>query len=100
MAAERDAKNLLALEWIKGHIGETFPAVVSGLTRGGLFVQMDEKLIEGFVPIEDLPGDWRHDDATMRCLRAAAVARFHSVSRSRCASRPLIRRAQSGADPG
>ncbi len=66
VAAERDAKNLLALEWIKGHIGETFPAVVSGLTRGGLFVQMDEKLIEGFVPIEDLPGDWRYDDATMR----------------------------------
>ncbi|MCA9243483.1 MAG: VacB/RNase II family 3'-5' exoribonuclease [Phycisphaerales bacterium] len=64
--AERDAKNLLALEWIKSRIGETFPAVVSGLTRSGLFVQMDETLIEGFVPIEELPGEWYYDDATLR----------------------------------
>lgn len=54
--AERDIDKLYFAEYMQGHLGETFPVTVSGVTRFGLFVALPAG-IEGLIPVETLPGD-------------------------------------------
>lgn len=54
--AERDIDKLYFAEYMQGHLGETFPVTVSGVTRFGLFVALPSG-IEGLIPVETLPGD-------------------------------------------
>lgn len=54
--AERDIDKLYFAEYMQGHLGETFPVTVSGVTRFGLFVALPTG-IEGLIPVETLPGD-------------------------------------------
>ena len=55
MDAERDIEDLYLTLYMARHIGETFRAVVSGVTRTGIFVRCDN-LAEGFIPAENWPG--------------------------------------------
>ena len=55
MDAERDIEDLYLTLYMARHIGETFRAVVSGVTRTGVFVRWDN-LAEGFIPAENWPG--------------------------------------------
>ena len=57
--AERDIEKLYFAEYMQGHLGETFPVTVSGVTRFGLFVALPTG-IEGLIPVETLSGD-RYD---------------------------------------
>ena len=54
--AERDIDKLYFAEYMEGHLGESFPVTVSGVTRFGLFVALPAG-IEGLIPVETLPGD-------------------------------------------
>ena len=38
-------------------VGDEFPALVVSVTRGGLFVELLDLFIEGFIPIEFLEDD-------------------------------------------
>ena len=49
--AERDIEKLYFAEYMQGHLGETFPVTVSGVTRFGLFVALPTG-IEGLIPVE------------------------------------------------
>lgn len=49
--AERDAEDCYMAEYMKAHIGEKFTGIVSGVTRNGVFVRLDNN-VEGFVPTE------------------------------------------------
>ncbi|MBS6217825.1 MAG: ribonuclease R [Clostridiales bacterium] len=53
--AEREIEKCYLAEFMAGHVGETFPAAVSGVTRFGLFV-LTALGVEGFLPVEALPG--------------------------------------------
>lgn len=53
--AERDIEKCYLAEFMAEHIGETFPGVVSGVSRFGLFV-LTGVGVEGFLPAEALPG--------------------------------------------
>lgn len=53
--AEREIEKLYMARWISAHLGESFPAAVTGLTRFGVFVGL-ENGVEGMLPIEALPG--------------------------------------------
>ena len=47
------------------HIGETFPATVSGVTRFGLFAALPNG-VEGLIPVETLPEDeYAYDEIRM-----------------------------------
>ena len=64
-SAEREIEKLYMAEYMAGHIGETFPAAVSGVTKFGLFVAL-ESGVEGFLPAAALPEDrYRYDELRM-----------------------------------
>lgn len=55
--AERDVNKMKFAEYMEQHIGETFEAVITGVTKNGIFVQLSN-LVEGMVPVESIGGDY------------------------------------------
>ncbi|WP_241666879.1 ribonuclease R [Muricoccus nepalensis] len=67
--AERDAVDRYLAAYMADHVGATFPARVSGVTRFGLFVTLEENGANGIVPMAALPDDqWFHEEAAMRLI--------------------------------
>jgi ribonuclease R len=63
-AAERDAVDRYLAAWMAERIGESFDARISGVTRFGLFVTVEENGASGIVPLASLPDDrWQLDEA-------------------------------------
>ena len=56
--AERLSIKIKQIEYLESHIGETFHAVISGVTHFGLFVKILDILAEGLIRIRDLEGDF------------------------------------------
>lgn len=61
--AERDAMDRYAADYLKNRVGATFGARISGVSRFGLFVNIDDIGADGLVPIRSLPDDYYvHDE--------------------------------------
>lgn len=58
MGAERAAVKVMQVEYMKRHVGDEFPAVVSGVTNYGLYVEVDDILVEGMAHVRDLTDDY------------------------------------------
>lgn len=56
--AERELRQVKLLELLKDRVGEIFPGVVTGITNFGIFVQIQEYLVDGLIRYEDLMDDW------------------------------------------
>jgi len=56
--AERFSIKIKQIQFLERQIGETFHAVISGVTHFGLFVKILDNLAEGLVRIRDLEGDF------------------------------------------
>ncbi len=56
--AERDSIKLKQVEYMSGHIGDTFDGVISGVTEKGLFVLLNESYCEGMIAVRDLDDDY------------------------------------------
>ncbi|HSD63350.1 MAG TPA: ribonuclease R, partial [Ignavibacteriaceae bacterium] len=56
--AERLSVKLKQIEYLKGHIGEEFHAIISGITHFGIFVKITDILAEGLIRVRDLEGDF------------------------------------------
>ncbi|MDX2115097.1 MAG: VacB/RNase II family 3'-5' exoribonuclease [Planctomycetota bacterium] len=54
-SAERELRQFLVLQLLENHIGESFPALVTGVAASGVFVRLDKYLAEGLCKVEDLP---------------------------------------------
>lgn len=77
--AERDARQLLMLEFMKEKVGDELPGVITGVTALGVFVQIHPYLAEGFVHRSALGGGrWDFDRETSR-LRMHDSARFIAI---------------------
>lgn len=55
--AERELRSFLVLQLLSNKVGEVFDGVVTGLNTRGIFIQIDKYLADGFIRVEDLPGD-------------------------------------------
>ncbi|MCX5662654.1 MAG: VacB/RNase II family 3'-5' exoribonuclease [Planctomycetota bacterium] len=55
-SAERDLRTYLVLDLLSEHLGEDFEGTVTGVTGGGVFMQLNRYLVDGFVRADDLPG--------------------------------------------
>ena len=67
--AERDAVNRFTVGWMAGQVGATFAARVTGVTRAGLFVALDDSGADGLIPIGTLtPADFYWHDEARHCL--------------------------------
>ncbi len=115
MAAERETVDRLIAHFLADRVGAVFEGHISGVTRSGLFVKLDDTGADGFIPAATLGDDYfRHherghaligdaggetyrlgDAVTVRLVEAAPVAgalRFEMLSRGRDAkARGLVK---------
>jgi ribonuclease R len=54
MVAEREAQLVKKLEYLEGHLGTEHPGVISGVMRFGIFVEIEDILVDGLIPLESL----------------------------------------------
>jgi ribonuclease R len=58
MKAERDTVDRLIATWLADRVGARFAGHIRGVTRAGLFVELDETGADGFVPTSTLGKDY------------------------------------------
>jgi len=58
MAAERETVDRLIANFLADRIGATFRGRLSGVTRAGLFVKLDDTGADGFIPARTLGADY------------------------------------------
>ncbi len=56
--AERDMNDRLKIGYMKDRIGDTFEALISGVTENALYVEIQEFCISGSIPVEFLDDDY------------------------------------------
>lgn len=54
MAAERDAKDRYIARYLEGQVGAVFDARITGVTKFGLFITLDETGADGLIPARSL----------------------------------------------
>ena len=122
MTAERETVDRLIAGFLADRVGATFAGHISGVTRAGLFVKLDETGADGFIPARTVGTEFfrYHEDkraligaesgemhrlgdkVTVRLVEAAPVAgalRFELLSAGRN-ERPRRGRAARAAEPG
>jgi ribonuclease R len=58
MAAERETVDRLIANFLADRVGATFRGRISGVTRSGLFVKLDDTGADGFIPARTLGGEY------------------------------------------
>ena len=109
MKAERETNDRLIAHHLADRVGASFEGRISGVTRAGLFIKLDETGADGFVPARTLGNEYfRHeedrqamvgsrsgetfrlgDHVTVKLVEAAPVAgalRFEMISEGRHAA--------------
>ena len=64
MVAERETNDRLIAHFLADRIGATFEGRISGVTRAGLFVKLDDTGADGFIPARTIGDEYfRYDEA-------------------------------------
>ena len=67
--AERESIKLKQVEYMQQHVGAEFSGVVSGVTKFGVFVEMEDVLVEGLVHVRNLDDDYyEYDERSYRLV--------------------------------
>jgi len=78
MAAERDATSRYIAAFLADRVGAEFEGRVTGVTRFGLFIKLDETQADGLAPISTLgPERWLHDEAAHALVGEQSGERFN-----------------------
>lgn len=119
MVAERETTDRLIAQFLADQVGASFSGRISGVTRAGLFVKLNETGADGFIPAATLGNDfYAHDEAAhaligtrsgesyrlgdpvnIRLVEAAPAAgalRFEMLSEGRYVTPPRGRMARRG----
>jgi ribonuclease R len=77
MAAERDATDRYVAAFLAERVGATFTGRITGVTRFGLFVRLEETGADGLVPISSLGDEYFvHDDRAHALIGERSGVRF------------------------
>ena len=68
MAAERETADRLIAHFLADRVGATFEGRISGVTRAGLFVKLDETGADGFIPARTLGDDYFRFNEAKRAM--------------------------------
>ncbi|MBT8401260.1 MAG: RNB domain-containing ribonuclease, partial [Rhodothermia bacterium] len=68
-AAERESVRLKQVEYAQNHLGDQFDGVVVGVTKFGVFVEINDLLVEGMVHVRDMDDDYYEYDEASFSLR-------------------------------
>jgi ribonuclease R len=77
MAAERDAMDRYVAAFLSDRVGAEFGGRITGVTRFGLFIRLDETGADGLVPVSRLGGEFFiHDDRQHALVGERSGARW------------------------
>ncbi len=79
MAAERETVDRLIAHHLADQIGATFSARVTGATKAGLFVCLDETGADGFVPAATIGQDYYRFDEARQALVGDRSGEMHRI---------------------
>ncbi len=79
MAAERDTIDRLVAHWLADRVGATFNGRISGVTRAGLFVKLNETGADGFVPMSTLGADYFDYDEARHAVIGSRSGEMHRL---------------------
>lgn len=68
MAAERDSTDRYMASYLADHVGDDFIGRISGVTRFGLFVELEPSGGDGLIPISELGQDYYYHDESKHAL--------------------------------
>lgn len=91
--AERASIKFKQVEYMNDHIGQEYKGMISGVTEWGLYVELEENMCEGLVPVRDLADDYYDFDEKNYCL----VGRRHN-NRYRLGDMVKVRVARANLD--
>ncbi|MCP4876134.1 MAG: ribonuclease R [Gammaproteobacteria bacterium] len=77
--ASRDASDWLKCEFLQKHIGNRYGGIVTAVTNFGLFVQLDELLIDGLVHVTALKRDYYQFDPAHHRLVGELTGRSYQL---------------------
>ncbi|MEJ0013634.1 MAG: ribonuclease R [Bauldia sp.] len=79
MAAERDTVDRLVAHWLADRVGAEFRGRISGVTRAGLFVKLDETGADGFVPMRTLGSEFFVFDEAKHAVIGSRSGEMHRL---------------------
>jgi ribonuclease R len=82
MAAERDAMDRYIAAFLEDRVGATFPGRITGVTRFGLFVRLEETGADGLVPVSSLGDEYFTHDDRSHALVGERTGRRWTLGRS------------------
>ena len=62
---EREMVDYYGARWMAKRLGEEFTGMVTGVTSAGLFVELEEAMVEGFVPMDSLDPAFQYFEKEM-----------------------------------
>lgn len=78
-SAERSAVDRFTAAWLSQRIGAEFSARITGVTRFGLFIELDENGADGLIPIRSLPQDFYIHDEKQHALVGRKSGRLYRL---------------------
>ena len=82
MIAERETIDRLVALYLEHHHGAEFNGRISGVTRSGLFVRLEETGADGFIPISTLGDDYYHHDDVSHMLVGERSRRAYQIGQA------------------
>ena len=76
--AEREVDDMKMAEYMEERIGNVYDGVVSGITKFGMFVEL-ENTVEGLVHISTLEDDYYHYDDSLKSLIGEHTAKVYQM---------------------
>jgi len=77
--AERISVKLKQIEYLQGKLGEEYTGVISGITNFGIFVQLNNILIEGLIRLADMDDDYYTYDEKYYVLRGKSKGKTYRL---------------------
>jgi ribonuclease R len=77
--AERESVKVMRVEYMKRHIGDEFDGVIGGVTEFGLFVEINDLLVEGLIRVRDMADDYYLFDEKHYALRGRSGGRTYRL---------------------
>ncbi len=56
--AERESVKVMQVEYMKQHVGDEFEGIISGVMQFGIFIELNNLLVEGLLHVRDLGDDY------------------------------------------
>jgi ribonuclease R len=79
MKAERETADRLIAHFLADRIGATFQGRISGVTRAGLFVKLDDTGADGLIPVRTLGGEYYQYDEARHALIGTRSGAMHRL---------------------